>query len=415
MFKILDYLKNERGKKIGFGVLMVGLSAMFTFAGYEMIRSPAESIFLKYYSAQEKAYALAVVPFVMFVFIYLYGRALSRFGSMRSTVFFMLFSSLALISLYFSNNIWPNKYIAFIILVFKEAYVVIISEQYWSYMDSILKNEEGKIFNGPVAGFGAMGSLIGGWFVSRYVISLKTEIYILFSALALIPALILFYFAYKDTGEPKPSYEEEGGKKGHLHLSILKENKTVLFIAIIIFSTQVVSTLFDVNFTYYVKQSLSDADMRTSYLGDFWMKVNIFSFTMQFLFTPILLGKIKIKYILLFIPIVHIASSVFIFIRPELLTASIAFLLFKGMDYSIFRAAKETLYIPFSYDTRYRAKQISDAFTYRFSKGCTSLTLSAGNILHKLSISIFPFFSLFFAAIWLLFTAKMKIEEADKA
>ena len=48
----------------------------------------------------------------------------------------------------------------------------------------------------------------------------------------------------------------------------------------------------------------------------------------------------------------------------------------KAFDYSLFRAAKEILYIPLSYDARYRAKQVIDAFAYRFSKGATAGVLS---------------------------------------
>lgn len=39
-------------------------------------------------------------------------------------------------------------------------------------------------------------------------------------------------------------------------------------------------------------------------------------------------------------------------------------------------AAKELLYIPLSFDARYRAKQVIDTFTYRFSMGLTGGILS---------------------------------------
>ena len=46
---------------------------------------------------------------------------------------------------------------------------------------------------------------------------------------------------------------------------------------------------------------------------------------------------------------------------------------FKCIDYSLFRAAKELLYIPLSYDAKYRTKGIIDVFAYRFGKGAASL------------------------------------------
>ena len=400
MNNLINYLKTERGKKIGIGAFLCGFSALFTFAGYELIRSPSESIFLSYFQAQQKPYALSLAPLLIFIFIYLYGIALSKYGSMKAMAISFIFTFINLSFFYFLLLYYPNKYLAFLFLIFKESYVVIISEQYWSYINSILKNEEGKIFNGPIAGLGATGSLLGGWFISNYAKYFKTETFIFFSMLCLLPALILFILSYKDTGEPLPNKDEEYGKKGHLHLSILKENKTVLSIVIMIFLTQIIATLFDVNFTSYVKQNFIDKDLRTAFLGDFWMKVNIVSFSMQFIFTPIILKKFKEKTILTIIPFIHIFTSIYLLINSNIFSASLAFLLFKSMDYSIFRAAKEILYIPFSYDTRYRAKQVADAFTYRFSKGFTSVILSIGNIFLKTSISVFPVFTLIFSGIW---------------
>jgi len=43
----------------------------------------------------------------------------------------------------------------------------------------------------------------------------------------------------------------------------------------------------------------------------------------------------------------------------------------KPIDYSLFRAAKKILYIPFSFDVRYRAKEVIDVFGYRFGKGAS--------------------------------------------
>ena len=60
-------------------------------------------------------------------------------------------------------------------------------------------------------------------------------------------------------------------------------------------------------------------------------------------------------------------------ISPGLLTASIAFLVFKSVDYSLFRAAKELLYVPLPFDARFRAKELIDVFGYRFGKGSSSL------------------------------------------
>lgn len=229
-----------------------------------------------------------------------------------------------------------------------------------------------------------------------------TNYFLLYAALSILPALFLILAGYSKSGEPKPTPDEAGGKKGHLHLNILFENKTVLFIALIIFSAQVVSTLLDFRWTQLVQDFITDKDARTGYFGSFWMKVNTFSFAMQFLLTPIILRHISRRIILVAIPAVHVLTCIGVLFCPTLTMASIAFLLFKGLDYSLFRATKETLYIPLSFDTRYRAKQVADAFMYRFAKGATATAVSGLKNLVTIVPAFYPVVSAIFAGIWLI-------------
>jgi AAA family ATP:ADP antiporter len=47
----------------------------------------------------------------------------------------------------------------------------------------------------------------------------------------------------------------------------------------------------------------------------------------------------------------------------------------KAMDYSLFRAAKEIMYIPLSHAERTQGKAFVDVMSYRMAKGATSLML----------------------------------------
>lgn len=413
MSTLLAALKTERGRHVAGAVFLAGLSAMFLFCGYEFIRSPAESIFIDRFGAARKPYAIACVPFMMAAMIYAYGRLLSAVGAKKAMAASML-SSAAFFLLAWLSLGRAGKWLAFLLLVFKESYVVIISEQYWSFVNSVLRDEEGKVFNGPVAGLGALGSLAGGWLLGRYAVSLGTEAFVAFAAVIILPAAALFWLGYDKAGEPKPAEDEAGGKKGHLRLSILSENRTVLFIACIIFSAQVVATALDFRFTQLVQDFMPLKDERTAYLGRFWMNVNVFSFSMQFLATPFLLRYIPRRGILTAIPAVHIVTCLLLFVYPTLGLASAAFLLFKGMDYSIFRASKETLYIPFSYDTRYRAKQIADAFTYRFAKGVTALCASGLKALGSIAPGFYPALGMVFSAAWLAMSFPLTAERSGR-
>lgn len=371
----MSFILMNRKNKIFFSMMCIALSASFLVGGYEFIRSAAESIFLHTFGAEYKPYALSTVPVMMGILIYSYGWMLSKLGSLKALMVSIIWTIGIFIFSFFAVKT-GNKAAVFFLFIFKESYIVILVEQYWSFINSTLKSSEAKIYNGPMTGFGALGPIIAGFIISRFAINWHTESFILCSAGVLVPAGIFSYLGYLIAGEPLPDEEEVRGKKGHLHLSILRENRTVLLIAVIIFLTQVLSTVLDLRFSQLLQDTIPDKDSRTGYLGGFWMKVNIFSLAMQFLLTPLMLKFLSIRYIQVSIPFVHLITCSFLLINSNLAVAGISFLLFKGLDYSIFRASKEILYIPFSFDTKYRAKQIVDAFTYRFSKGFTAVCLS---------------------------------------
>jgi ATP/ADP translocase len=50
---------------------------------------------------------------------------------------------------------------------------------------------------------------------------------------------------------------------------------------------------------------------------------------------------------------------------------------FKTLDYSLFRGAKELVYLPLSFDGRYRTKELIDVFGYRSGKAVSSLGIAA--------------------------------------
>jgi len=97
----------------------------------------------------------------------------------------------------------------------------------------------------------------------------------------MIPTLIFAWIAYNKAGEPTPAKDEAGGVKGHVGLHILRENKTIMYIALVVFFTQVVSALMDLRFSQLVQDSIHSKDLVTAYFGGFWMKVNIIGFLMQ--------------------------------------------------------------------------------------------------------------------------------------
>ena len=355
-------------RRLIFAAISISSAALFVLFGYEFIRSVSSSLFIEAYGAENLPRGMVAVPPSMIVMLYCYGRLLSWQGATRALVITSLFSAILMLGCYAALSRGMD-FAAAIIYVFREAYIVIIIEQFWSFVNSVLTTEQAKRINGPFCAVASVGSFLGGTLVSKLATVLGTEALLLFTAASLVPTAFLGALAYKFGGEPKPSAEEAGGKLGHIGIKTLFRSRYLIFIGVLIISTQIVSTVLDLRFNILAEMERPDTDMRTAFFGSVYGSLGLAAGILQLVAVPLALRFIALRYIHLTIPIVHVVSSFILTVSPSLRTGTAAYVTFKALDYSLFRAGKELFYMPLSYDSRYRAKQVIDAFGYRFSKG----------------------------------------------
>ena len=355
-------------KRIIFAALSISVAASFLLCGYEFIRAVSDSLFIEVYTAKNLSRAMVAVPPSVLLILYIYGRLLSWIGATRTLAVTSVLSGVLILGCYIAL-LREIGFAAAIIYVFREAYIVIIIEQFWSFVNSTLTSKQAKIINGPFCAVASVGSVVGGMLVARWAEVLGSEKLLLFAASSLIPAAIFGIIAYTLAGEPQPTVAEEGGRRGHLGLKTFFSSKYLVFIGLLILSTQVISTVLELRFKGLVETEIPVTDTRTAYFGNFYAMLGAISAIMQLIVVPIALRFVSLKIIHIGIPIVHLLNGLVLTLKPSLRTSARAFLTFKALDYSLFRAAKELFYMPLSYDERYRAKQIIDSFGYRFAKG----------------------------------------------
>ena len=355
-------------RRLIFAAIAISSAACFVLFGYEFIRSVSTSLFIEAYGAERLPRGMIAVPPSLFVLLYGYGRLLSWQGATRALVVTSLFSAALILGCYVALSRGMD-FAAAIIYVFREAYIVIIIEQFWSFVNSVLTTEQAKRINGPFCAVASLGSFFGGTLVSKWATVLGTEALLLFTAASLVPTAVLGIIAYRFGGEPKPTIEEAGGRLGHVGVKTLFRSKYLIFLGVLIISTQIVSTVLDLRFNILAELERPDTDMRTAFYGSVYGSLGLAAGILQLVAVPLALRFIALRYIHLTIPIVHFVSSFILTVSPSLRTGTAAYVIFKALDYSLFRAGKELFYMPLSYDSRYRAKQVIDSFGYRFSKG----------------------------------------------
>ena len=404
----------ESSARVKASLFMAAAAAVLMF-GYEVIRSVSNSLFKQTYGVENLPIIMALVPLFLIPIIYLYNISLSRFGSKRT---FYLTSLLSGVAIFFCYLLVLKGYKIGSALVYllRESYVILIVEQVWSFVNSTLTQNEAKKYNGLILSISSLGAISGGFMVHFLAEQIGTVNLLTISAVMCIPTAIIGWAAYAKnpvTITPKSKDLQEGGNFG---LSLFKEQKMLYLILIMIVASQVYSTIATLNFQAELQDSYPLIDQQTAVSGLFFGSLHVLSFVFQFLLSPILLSSFSVSTLHLAIPLLHLFSALTVILFPSLWTAGFSLMLFKSVDYSIFRAAKEILYIPLTFDARFRAKKIIDVFGYRFSKSATSFLIG---VLQNLGLVLsgvgFGFVSFFSAVSWFMFVVPiMKASTAEQ-
>jgi AAA family ATP:ADP antiporter len=378
----------------------IALAASFLLFGYEFIRSVSQSLYIGAYGAARLPVVMAAAPLGTLLVIVLYGRLLSLAGPRRAILLTTLLSAGLILAC--AQAIRGGSRVATgVLYVFREAYIVLLVEQVWSFINSTLCQGEGRKLNGPICGVASLGAIAGGLVVNHLAIGLGSVNLLVLAAGSLVPTGLCAVLAYRRGGEPQPAAAEARGRQGHLGLRPLLQSRVLRDLALIVMATQVVSTVLDLQVSRYVEAALPLRDERTRWFGGFYAVLNIGAAAFQFILAPLLLARLRLRVIHVTIPLVHGTLCVAALVWPSLTAAAAALMMFKVLDYSLFRAAKELVYVPLSFDARYRAKELIDAFGYRLAKGGASLGLVVANRLMTVPAVALPGIALVALAAWI--------------
>ena len=376
-------------------------AAFFLLAGYEFVRSSSSSLFIDAFGARRLPWVMALSPAGTFLLVYGYGKILAYLGARRTLVATTLLAGGAMAACY-AGVASGISLAAGGLYVLREAYIVLVIEQYWSFINSTLSQEQARRVNGPICGVASLGAILGGLTVRSFAETWGTEQFVLLAAVSVAPAALLSWLAYRLGGEPSPT-QTEIAQHRVIALPLFRAHRVLPLIFAVIVFTQMISTVLDLSFSFLLEEAHPDKDVRTAYLGGFYAGINSASAVLQFAAAPLLLRFVSLRLIHLSMPLVHIASASLLLVFPSLTVAAGAFLVFKALDYSVFRAAKEILYMPLPFDARYRSKEFIDAFGYRSSKGAlSSLIAFAGALVERLPMALFPVAAFLAALSWLL-------------
>ena len=382
-------------------VMAITAAATLALMGYEMVRSAASSVFLAHHSAARLPEALMLVPLVMIALTFLVSWLLRRFGPAATYAITLIASGLVLAA----AAVAARRHVpgsAFLLYVFAQAYIVLIVEQSWAFINSQFSTADGKRWNGLIIAFSTMGSVSGGLLTGFLSERIGSERVVLGAAALTATAVLVSRLAFRLARQERTAVDRQPVRLAdHFAWDLLRADPTLGRLALMVAAAQSLSVLFDIAFHRSLQLAMPLQDPRTAFLGFFWGGVNAVAFILQLGLCPWLLRRFPLRRIHAAIPLLYGAAALAGVFFPLLPVLGAAFFLSKTVDYSVFRAAKEVLYIPLPFTARYRAKLTIDALIYRSTKGAASALLSLAALVNgTLPLRLYPLLAAALGGCW---------------
>ena len=405
--------------------MIVASAAASLLCGYELLRSTANTLFVTAYGRHALPAIIALTIVGVSLVTYGYGRLLSWLGPRRTLHASTVLAMLTMLACYAAIRLDPvgSKPVTGLLYIFKESYIVLLIEQCWSFINSKLTRKAAKVLNGVICGIASIGAVSGGLLLRYLSERWGTLQMVPLAALGTLPTLFLVEWMYRRYGEPRgadstlPADKAAAAQHRHdedpLSLRLFRRERLLLLLILLVATKECMGSLVDLGFQYELKQQFADAaDKQNAYSGTFFAWINGIAMGFQLVLTPLLLTFVRTRWVHVSIPAIHLALLTNFVLRPSLVSASLALMAFKIIDYSVFRAAKELLYVPLSFDARYRAKELIDVLGNRASKGLTSLSITA---LQSLGVAFaagsFALGGLVGAGVWLVLAFPLTASE----
>ena len=343
--------------------------AFLILASYDAARSPIESLFIEQHGARWLPAAWIGVAIFAVICTGIYARYLGRFPLS------VLFGRVTLISagllvglIGLSRLEVPGSVYA--LYLWKDIYIVILIEMFWTVANAAYPIKSARWLYGLFCAVGSAGAFCGakgaGWIAGHW----GTE-----ATLGMALAVLLLCWAARSLLSSSAQAPTRGAASSASEgFAVLLQSRYLMLMLALIAVVQVVITLVDYEYHQVLEHAYPNKDDRTVAGAQVYQWISVGSLIMQVL-TAVILRVAGVAGTLLMIPLV-IGGTLAAFIgSPRFLTVAIAKVTGKLMDYSIFRAAKEILYIPLSYPEKTQGKAFIDMMTYRVAKGGVSLLL----------------------------------------
>ena len=351
-----------------FGLSALAFSMMFSYA---LARPSVESLFLAAHGSEALPWVWLLVTVTMMAGVARYNRHVHGQPLLKLLATIAWLSSLvAAVLLVGHGRAVPG--VGFALYVWKDLYIIFLIEIFYSYTNVLFSIQTARWLYGLFGALAALGGVAGA-VVTRTLAPVLGTAMVLWTVPGLLILIGLLAWSLSPGTATTPASPDEVPTIRSA-VKRLWSSDYLLLILLLVGLSQAAITLVDFQFNQVIEEAYRDMDERTAIMGLVYGTVNAATVALNLLAGP-LLRLLGAPITLLSVPLLLTAGVGVFYATPLFATAAAVKIASKCFDYSIFRAAKEILYIPLGFDDKTQGKALVDMVTYRAAKGCTSLAL----------------------------------------
>jgi len=356
-------------------IATLSLLAFFIIGSYGIARPCIDSLFLKHYSSSTLPFVWIAAAIFMAGTLWVYNHFNQRYSLLSIFGVACIISGVLLAACLLAYQQGFEESL-FLLNIWKEIYVVVLIEIFWSFADVVFSIRNARLIYGMLLVMGSLGGLIGNTLVGPLARSVGTANAIWWILLLLFLCWLVSVLFGQSTREfvPRPKTKQQAHWFESFH--VVKSSRYLLPLLGLISVIQIATTLIDYEFNSVIQNYYTDDDARTAMLGQTHAIVDSIAIVLQLITAPILL-LFGVSKTLVAIPACIGLAVISFIVSPQLLTMLVTKISSKCFDYSVFRAAKEILYIPLNHAEKTQGKALIDILVYRVAKGTASLVILA--------------------------------------
>jgi AAA family ATP:ADP antiporter len=256
----------------------------------------------------------------------------------------------------------------YVLYLWKDVYIVVLVESFWILANLVFTIQRARWSYGPFLLAGSLGSITAelavGWLAERFSTEAALASSLPVFALCAVIVVVLGRMTRATEAVANPPSAPPTLRES---VSLFRRSDYLIWLAVLICLVQFVITLVDYEYNVVFESAFPKTDERTKVFGQVYAAINTGSFVLQALAGPVLrLAAVPLT--LLGVPVLLGGTLAgWLAVGGIAMTAS-SKVASKVLDYSLFKAGKEILYIPLTYEEKTRGKAVVDMLVYRVAK-----------------------------------------------